>query len=307
MAYSPYDPGVYRPTFRRFNFFPPVIRLLILTNVGVYLFQVFVLQGFLTVGGNSLQIVFAKLFYLWPIGGGFRPWQLLTYMFLHGGFVHLFYNMLMLWMFGIEVENEWGTRKFALFYLACGVAAGLANLFFAPLFTEPAPTIGASGGVYGVLVAFAMLFPNRYVYFYFFIPIRAKYLMIFLIALEAYAGIAGTQEGIAHIAHLGGALFAVLWMVMDARGGDRVPWFHKHTRRARSTGEPIIEKPIRGTVYTGLDEDEPIPRSRTTRHDYDQRVIDDILDKISRFGYSGLTEEEKRILLDASRRMHSDE
>ena len=307
MAYQRYEPGEYRPQFGRFSFFPPVIKYLIIINLAVYLFERTVLQGMLSFGGRSLQELFFYGFYLLPIGDGFMPWQLVTYMFVHGNFWHLFMNMLMLWMFGMEVENTWGTKKFLLFFLICGVAGGLSNLLIAPLFAPPAATIGASGGVYGVLVAFAMLFPNRYVYFYFFIPVKAKYLITGLIAFEVFYGTTGTSDGVAHMAHLGGAVLAAIWVVLESRGTiDRLLGRAMPRRSQSDRSGPVLQTRVRDARIHDISSSIPKAPSGDPEFDQYQKVIDEILDKISRQGYSGLTEEEKKILLDASKRIHPD-
>jgi hypothetical protein len=230
-----------------------------------------------------------------------------TYLFLHGNFMHLFMNMLMLWMFGMEVENTWGSKKFLAFYFACGIAAGISNLLVAPIFTDPAPTIGASGAIYAVLVAFAMLFPDRYVYFYFFIPVKAKYLMIFLIALEVFYGVTGSTDGIAHMAHLGGAVLGGIWVFLDSRG--KIDHLLGRILTRSSRRETSIRSP-RGVQEAQFYEMPQTPQPRRSSGDADfdrnQKVIDEILDKISKSGYAGLTEEEKRILLDASKNIHPD-
>ena len=157
-----YQQNEYRPRLGGFSFFPPVIKNILLITVGMFVVQLFVESG-IEFNGRPLYYYFVEYLYLQPIGHGFMPWQLVTYMFLHGGFGHIFWNMLLLWMFGMELENTWGSKKFLTMYLGAGIAAGLANLFIAPLFSSVGPTIGASGGVYAVLVAFAMMFPDRYV------------------------------------------------------------------------------------------------------------------------------------------------
>lgn len=311
------DQGDYRPGFGGFSFFPPVIKNLILINVGMFILQNLFISGFLTIGGNPLADWFVETFYLMPFGQGFQVWQLGTYMFLHGGMSHIFLNMLMLWMFGMEVENTWGSQKFLVFYLTAGLVAGLANLFIAPLFTVPGPTIGASGGVYGVLVAFAMMFPNRYVFIYFLFPVRAKYLITFFIMLELFNGVTGTSEGVAHIAHLGGAMVGALFVILDARGvidrllggvrrRSRTP-----SRSGASSGEHHDARffDIRDTRKerdamqdTARNMTRDVERQRTAS----QKIIDDILDKISISGYASLTDREKQILLDASRTIHPD-
>ncbi|MBL0175541.1 MAG: rhomboid family intramembrane serine protease [Ignavibacteria bacterium] len=308
MAYNKYSPGEYRPSFGGFSFFPPVIRNLILINGAAFLLQQIFDSGLLLVGGTPLTIVFRDLFYLQPIGQGFWPWQLVTYMFLHGNFMHVFMNMLMLWMFGMEVENTWGSKKFLIFYFSCGIAAGLSNLLIAPLFTDPAATLGASGGVYGVLVAFAMLFPNRYVYIYFLLPVKAKYLITFLIALEVFYGTTGLTDGIAHMAHLGGAVLGGIWVLLDQRGKIDSMLGRLFARRSRrvASGDPVRESRVREAQFFDLKPEAPRKSSGHPDFDRNQKIIDDILDKISKEGYSGLTEEEKRILLDASKKIHPD-
>ena len=158
-------------------------------------------------GGKPLGYLLNRWFAFNPLGEGynFQIWQLITYQFMHGSFTHIFFNMFALWMFGMEIENIWGSKKFLYFYLICGIAAGLAQLFISPLFSIPAVTIGASGAIFGVMIAFAMLFPDRYIFLYFLIPIKAKYLIGFLFVLEIFwIGDAGSN--VAHLAHLGGAL-----------------------------------------------------------------------------------------------------
>jgi membrane associated rhomboid family serine protease len=148
-------------------------------------------------------------------GFNFQIWQLITYQFMHGGFSHIFFNMLMLWMFGMEIENYWGSKKFLVYYLLCGVVAGLFQLFINPLLVDtPAVTIGASGAVYGVLIAFALMFPDSYIFLYFLVPIKAKYLIGFLIVLE-FMLVDSAQSNVAHLAHLGGALAGFLFIMFD--------------------------------------------------------------------------------------------
>lgn len=299
----------FRPQFGGFSFFPPVIKNLLIINVAIFLIQLMLEGGFLTFGGQPLYIWFGETFYLWPLGSGnFMPWQLVSYMFLHGGFSHVFFNMIMLWMFGVELENTWGSRKFLIMYFAAGIVAGLANLLIAPLFTGTGPTIGASGGVYGVLAAFAMVFPDRYIYFYFFIPMRAKFLISGLIILEVVYSVLGTQEGIAHVAHLGGAVVGGLWVLFDRQGRiDR--WISRRKSTTSVSDNWNRSQQDKSQQDAKFYEFTPSRQDRVTGDkDYDeaQKRIDEILDKISVSGYTALSEEEKHILLDASRRIHPD-
>ncbi len=206
---SPYE--YYQPP-TRFSIIPPVIKNLLIINVLVFLAQQ--LPGV----GEFLERWFA----LWPIGSpdtvltpfgmqrvpSFYPWQLITYAFLHGSFTHLFFNMFALWMFGVQLENVWGSRRFATYYFACVLGAAIAQLIV--MYGSYIPTIGASGGVYGILLAFGMMFPNQPIYLYFLFPIKAKWFVLGYALLELYAGVTGTQAGVAHFAHLGGMVIGFI-------------------------------------------------------------------------------------------------
>lgn len=137
-------------------------------------------------------------------------WQLLTYIFLHGGISHLLFNLLGLWMFGGELENYWGSRKFLRYFLFCGIGAGICTVVFSPY--QFIPVIGASGAIYGILLAFGWLFPNRLIYIYFLFPIPAKYMVIIYGLIELFSSMEGTGGGIAHLTHLGGLLFGFFYM-----------------------------------------------------------------------------------------------
>lgn len=141
---------------------------------------------------------------LWPPGtGNFMPWQLLTYGFLHADIMHILFNMFMLWMFGRELEGIMGPQRFITYYLTCVIGAGLVQLLVAGNIT-----IGASGGVFGILLAFGMAFPNRMIMLLFPpIPMKAKYLVVLAGLMELYIGVSGSAPGIANFAHLGGMFF----------------------------------------------------------------------------------------------------
>ncbi len=218
----------YRPSgFGGFSFFPPIIKNLLIINGVVFLIQILG-EKIAASSGLTLSDILTKYFSLIPIGGYiagtrgielvewvFYPWQLISYQFMHGSFSHILFNMFALWMFGIEIENHWGSKKFLYFYLTCGVVAGLCHLFISPLLGGfAAPTIGASGAIYGVLVAFALLFPNRLIFLYFFIPVKAKYLVTIMIVME-FMLVDSANSGIAHLAHLGGALAGIVFILAD--------------------------------------------------------------------------------------------
>lgn len=146
--------------------------------------------------------------------GHFHFWQPLSYMFMHANFSHIFFNMFNLWMFGAAMENFWGTRRFIIYYLACGIGAGLLYAMIPGMHV----TVGASAAVYGLLLAFGMTFPNEYIYLYFLMPIKTKWFIGGMIAIELIQGIFYSYDGIAHFAHLGGMLIGFLLIM----------WWRKH-------------------------------------------------------------------------------
>jgi membrane associated rhomboid family serine protease len=179
---------------------PPTTTVLILATVAGFL-----LQGLLP--------AYVTPFALWPIGSaaatggqvGFAPWQLVSYAFLHGGLFHLGFNMLALYMFGGAIERVFGERRYVLYYFVCVISAALTQLVFAAVSGGIYPTIGASGGVFGLLLAYAIYFPNNRVMLLFPpIPLPARVFVLLYAALELYLGVTGSQEGVAHFAHLGG-------------------------------------------------------------------------------------------------------
>jgi membrane associated rhomboid family serine protease len=137
-------------------------------------------------------------------------WQLLTYMFLHGSFFHIIFNMLALWMFGSELEHLWGTGRFVRYYFFTGIGAGITTALVTP--HAFVPTIGASGAIYGLLLAYGITFPDRPILLYFLFPIRAKYFVILFGVIELLASFTQPHSGIAHFAHLGGLLFGLLYL-----------------------------------------------------------------------------------------------
>ncbi|MEX0609245.1 MAG: rhomboid family intramembrane serine protease [Balneolaceae bacterium] len=132
------------------------------------------------------------------------PWQLVTYMFLHADLGHIFFNLFALWIFGQAIENLWGSKRFLVYYLLTGIGAAVIHMFMSSYFTY---TLGASGAVYGILLAFGMMFPDKYIILLIPpIPIKAKYFVMIFGALELFSGLTNPSSGIAHFAHLGGLL-----------------------------------------------------------------------------------------------------
>jgi membrane associated rhomboid family serine protease len=171
---------------------PAVTTLLIAANAGVFL---------LLVAAPGLLTSFA----LWPVGAGFQPWQVLTYAFLHGGLFHIAFNMFALYMFGGAIERVFGARRYLAYYLVCVLSAAIAQLLTAAITGAVYPTVGASGGVFGLLLAYAIYFPHSRIMLIFPpIPMPARVFVVVYAALELFLGVTGTEEGVAHFAHLGG-------------------------------------------------------------------------------------------------------
>jgi membrane associated rhomboid family serine protease len=189
---------------------PRATRALVLINIGVYLLELLAQPPR---GSDNANIVLV-LFALWPLHTPpFRPWQLITYAFLHdpNTWAHIFFNMFALFMFGRALEQYWGARRFVLYYLTCVLAAALTQLAVQGGVTEPEPTLGASGGVFGVLLAFAWYFPRQRLFVIPIpVPIPAWLLVTVYGFLELFLGVTGRQQSVAHFAHLGGMLGGAL-------------------------------------------------------------------------------------------------
>ena len=180
----------------QFSVFPPAVKYLLIWNGIFFLSTVSVFAG----GWTPLGAALAPYLVLQPLGNGFLPWQLVSYMFLHADFWHILYNMFALWIFGQSLEQLWGTKRFLMYYFLAGIGAGIIHMFI-----TGGSAIGASGAVYGILLGFGMMFPDRYIMLLIPpIPIKAKYFVTFYGVLELYSGITRPDSGVAHFAHLGG-------------------------------------------------------------------------------------------------------
>lgn len=299
-----------------FRVLPTVVKNLLIINVLMFLATV-TLERF----SIDLNGIFGLHFFK---ASNFRPYQIITYMFMHGNFGHLFFNMFALWMFGNTLENIWGSKRFLLFYMVCGIGAGLcqelvqyiqyatslANYANVNLGGQVVPmatylnmmnTVGASGAIYGLLLAFGMMFPDSMIYFYFLIPIKAKWFVIGYAVVELISGLTGF-DNVAHFAHLGGMLFGLL-LILYWRKNPAGP--NKDFRKLKEVFQSWKQKSR--TKYTPFEEvrDEPkVPRDdgeynrqRAER----ERDVDALLDKISKSGYASLTDEEKEFLFKNSK------
>ena len=204
-------------------------------------------------------------------------WQLVTYMFMHGSFWHIFINMFVLYMFGSEIERQWGAKEFYRYYFITGIGAGVISVLFDP--ASNIPIVGASGAIYGLLLAFGLMFPDRPIYLYFLFPIKAKYFVLIFGSIAFISAFSATSDGIAHFAHLGGMVVGFAYL--------RIDW--------RISG-----------VWSKLRSQSKTPKMRIHRkkeQNYDnfKGKIDEILDKINEVGFHNLTEEEKEILKRASK------
>ncbi len=209
---GPHQEMAYSTRYRSSRSFgsslPPGVRWLLIVNVALFILN-FVMER-LDLGAFFLPL---KLTPILVVGHG-MIWQLVTYMFLHSTSdpFHILFNMLALWMIGAALENTWGTRRFLKYYFVCGVGAGICVIVTALLFGQGSvSTIGASGAIYGLLLAFGLLFPDAIMFLIVF-PIKAKYLVMILGALALFFSLSGSQSGISNVAHLGGLLVGFLYL-----------------------------------------------------------------------------------------------
>jgi len=242
-----------------------IVRFLILSNVTIFAVQeIFKLQGLLS---SNFGLVPAEFF-------AGKLWMIVTYMFLHANFWHIFFNMLALWMFGSILEQEWGSREFLKYYLLTGLGGGLSYALFN--IHSTIPTVGASGAIYGLLVAYAVLFPENIIYVYFIIPLKAKWFAVIFGAIEFLSSFS-RESGVAHLAHLGGMAIGYIYLKR-----------HKFLpQRGMSAWKESREEAAR------IREEQELDRVR--------REVDELLDKINRVGMDGLTPAERKRLQKASK------
>ncbi len=248
----------------------PVIRTLLILNLGIW--------ALMTLTGT--ERIFFPLLGLVPryVIGDFMIWQPITYMFLHAGFWHVGMNMFVLWMFGSELEESWGGPAFLRYYVITGAGAGITTVLFS--LNSPVPVVGASGAIYGVLLAYGLAFPNRLVYLYFMFPVKIKYFVGFLAVVAFMASFQSGTSTVSHLTHLSGMV---------------IGWFYLRTKR-RTPAPALLAR------ISDLREARRVAREVQENREDDllRRQVDDILDKISTRGYDSLTEAEQDILYRAS-------
>ena len=296
-------------------------------NLLIVNFLAFAATWVLELRGIDLTQLLGLHFFL---ASEFQIYQFFTYMFLHGGFTHIFFNMFALWMFGSVIERVWGPKKFIFYYIVCGIGAGITQelVQYATYTIEGISayqyvnaggvqmttdayinlwtTIGASGAVYGILLAFGMIFPNERLFIIPFpFPIKAKWLIVGYIAIELFSAMTGPGDGVAHMAHLGGMLFGFLLIRYWQRHPDSSQSF------GRSRGQEFFENmkrryDQRQQQNNRMKAEQTDPRRESdeeynARKRKNQEEVDAILDKIRKSGYDSLTKEEKKKLFDQSR------
>ena len=258
---------------------PPGIKNLLFANGIIFLMQLLNpnLDFFIR---SNLALVPSEVFFKLKI------WQLVTYLFVHGGFMHILFNMFMLWMFGTELEYEWGTKEFLKFYFISGIGAGLFITLLSPY-----PTIGASGAIFGVMVAYALRYPDRMVYIYFLFPVKVKYFMLALVGFQFLMFVGSAYGTISYVGHLGGAVVGYVYLKYGHLS---------YKIRSQLSGLFKSDKSASRMHYT---------KGGDKKTEYYRKVVDDLLDKINKVGYLNLTEEEKRLLEEGSRylREHDNE
>ena len=304
------------------NNIPTMTKNLLIVNVLAFI-ATFVFER----SGIDLTRMMGLHFFL---ASEFHIYQFITYMFLHGGFTHILFNMFALWMFGSVIERVWGPKKFLFYYICCGVGAGFTqelvqyitysmegiaayqyvNAGGVQMTTDAYinlwTTIGASGAVYGILLAFGMIFPNERLFIIPFpFPIKAKWLIVGYIAIELFSAMSGPGDGVAHMAHLGGMLFGFLLIRYWQKHPDSSAGF------GRSRGQEFFDNlkrkyDARQNQQHMKAEHTSAPRRETdeeynARQRKNQEEVDAILDKIRKSGYDSLTKEEKKKLFDQSR------
>lgn len=268
---------------------PTVTKALLVLNIAAFIIAKLVFGEVLLMGTPMLQLnYYLGLHYF--TSPDFHIYQLFTYMFMHGGWEHLFFNMFALWMFGCAVEKAWGTQRFLIYYIVCGIGAGLiqeAAQFFV-YGTHPALglTVGASGAIYGILLGFGMTWPeNKIFIFPIPIPIKAKWFVCLYAAIELFSALMTSGDGVAHVAHLGGMIFGYL-LIRHWQGGGQFGM--------KLQMPDFLKKKDTNHANDEREKDWTYNRDQMTR----EEMIDKILDKVRRNGYDSLTAEEKRILFE---------
>ncbi len=254
------------------GYITPVIKYLIISNALIFLIQGASTWNLVANFGLNPQAFFESFPVMW--------YQTVTYMFLHDGFFHILFNMLVLWMFGSEIEKGWGAKPFLFYYLLCGFGGAILSLTFTPHST--ATIIGASGAVYGILAAYWLMFPDRKIMMFpIFIPMKVRYAIPLIAVLMFLLG--GAR--VAHLAHLGGALFGLIYLKLDWRTKKPLNWF-RNMKYRRNVAKQVKKREEATEVM---------------------KRVDSILDKINEVGINNISAEDQQFLNDASKILSNDD
>ena len=300
----------------------PAVKVILIINVVFYILTYWVTPMISLDGHPDWFMNFNALH---PIGyPGFAIYQYITYMFMHGGWLHLFFNMWSLMIFGNAVEQQVGTKRFWLYYLLCGVGSALVNQLFTFLgVITPAQLVGASGAIYGVMAAAAYFFPNAKLFIIPIpFPIKLKYLVGFYTLVEMYLGITSI-DGVAHFAHLGGIVVGILilfiWKAQAKKNTHQRSaqgWYSSSTRDSHYDKDESVWDKMKKSFGGDRKPKMKVVNVREVNaadHEYNRRKtqeneeVDRILDKIRQYGYQNLTEAEKATLFNASKKMRGEE
>ena len=274
MRYQYSSPG-FRQSFNRPTIsIPSGVKFLLIVNIVV----------FVLVELSGQQSLLFRTFGLVPslVWSKFKIWQLFTYLFIHGGIFHIFFNMFVLWMFGKDLESQWGKMEFLLFYFVCGIGAGLITVLFSV--NSIVPIVGASGAIYGLLLAYGFTYPNQMVYLYGLVPIKVKYMVLGLGAIAFFASLSASQSNVSHITHLSGMIIGLIFIYFNINWKVIKLWY--------------IRMRLKGLSQQ--------PAKQDNEEAQMKKQVDEILDKLNDSGWDSLTEQEENYLTQASKRLFGD-
>ena len=270
-----YTSSGFRQSFNRPTItIPSGVKFLLIVNVVV----------FILIELSGQKSLLFRTFGLVPslVWSKFKIWQLFTYLFIHGGIFHIFFNMFVLWMFGKDLESQWGKMEFLLFYFVCGIGAGLITVLFSV--NSIVPIVGASGAIYGLLLAYGFTYPNQMVYLYGLVPIKVKYMVLGLGAIAFFASLSASQSNVSHITHLSGMIIGLIFIYFNLNWKVIKLWY--------------IRLRLKGLSQQ--------PAKQDNEEAQMKKQVDKILDKLNDSGWDRLTEQEENYLTQASKRLFGD-
>ena len=274
MRYQYTSRGFRQNTNRNPLLLPNGVKLLLIINISVFVLMELSGQE------NILFQIFGLV--PWAVFHEYKFWQTFTYLFVHGGFFHILFNMFVLWMFGKDLEVDWGKIEFLIFYFVCGIGSGLITVL--ANINSPVVIVGASGAVYGVLVAYGFTYPNRTVYLYGVLPLKVKYMVLGFGIIAFFASLSAAQSKVSHITHLSGMIIGIIYILYNFKRKNIHLWFIK--------------------MKLGSIQDE-----QNHKEDEQSQIkiqVDKILDKLNDQGWESLTVQEEEFLTTASKSLFDD-